>query len=169
MQQPPLLPEQILARTLRVAAIDGGSVLLVASLFAILAAAGGQAAIASFGLAGAAAGAIELHGASLLRHGYQRGMRFLIGSQPLLLLTILGYCAWRLQHVEIPPIPEWARDSLQLSADQLQLSVDDYLRLVYRLTYWGLAFVSVLFQGGMTLYYLRRRKAVSLALPEDET
>src|SRR3954468_14773234 len=70
MQQPPLLPIETLTRVHRVARFDGLSVVLIASIGAIFAAIGKDQTGAFIGLLVAGAGAMELHGASMLRAGY---------------------------------------------------------------------------------------------------
>jgi hypothetical protein len=162
--RPPLLPEEILARVLRVARFDGLSVLVLAGTFALLKAIDQQAAFALIGLAAAGAGAVELHGVGQLRHGDARGVRWLLTSQPLLLAAVLAYCALRVKSAEVPPIPDSFRNLIALSAGQLGMTVEDYLRFVQQLTIGLLAVLSTAVQGGMFIYYWRRRAAVRTAL-----
>lgn len=164
MQQPPLLPEETLARVYRVARVDGAGILFVAAFFACVAAISGDYLGAIAGLLVAGCGAMELHGTGLLRQGEERSVTWLVGSQFFLLVSILAYCAVRLLSLEIPPIPEELRPMVEMSAAQAKLTVDEYLRTVYRLGLWLVALVSLLYQGGMMLYYLRRRDAVYRAL-----
>lgn len=164
MQQPPLLPEETLARVLRLAKLDGTSVLVLGAVFAVMAASGGDARFAIIGLLAAGAGAIELHGAALLRQGEPRGTQWLIASQPLLLVVIYAYCVLRLTHFEMPPIPDRFHDALELSAQQLGLTIEGYFRMVNRLTAQVVAVVATIYQGWMMVYYLRRRRAVARAL-----
>jgi hypothetical protein len=164
MPQPPLLPEETFTRVIRLAKADGFGVLAFSGLFALLAASGGDSSGAMVGLIVAGAGAIELHGAALLQSGDPRGMRWLIGSQLFLLVAIMGYCALRLQQVELPPIPEEMQPLVETSAQQADLPVPEYLQLVYRLSFGFVALAALIYQGGMTIYYLRRRAAVRQAL-----
>lgn len=169
MLQPPFLPDEVLARVHRLARRDGSSMLVIAGVFAVLAALAGDGVGAITGLLVAGAGALELHGAALLNDGEPRGMSWLIGSQAFLLATILGYCTLRLLHHEIPPLPEEMRSLIDQSAAELGLTAEQYLQRVYRLGLWLVAILSVLYQGGMIVYYARRREAVAraLALPRD--
>jgi hypothetical protein len=164
MQQPPLLPAEALIRVLRLARMDGLSVLVLGGVFAVMAAARGDAPFAILGLLGAAAGAMELHGAGLLREGEPRGMNWLVASQPFLLLVLLAYCVVRLTHFEVPPLPDRIREALLVSAEQLKMSLEEYLAMVNRLTAQLVAIVTTIYQGSMTIYYLRRRQAVVQAL-----
>jgi hypothetical protein len=164
MQLPPLLPQETLERVLRLARLDGTSVLVLGAVFAIMMAAGGERAFAVIGLLAAGAGALELHGAGLLRSGEPRGMRWLMASQPFLLLVIYGYCTLRLTHFEMPPVPERFQEALQQSAQQFGLTLEEYFRMVNRLTAQIVAGVATLYQGWMLVYYVRRRRAVERAL-----
>jgi hypothetical protein len=167
MQQPPLLPEEVLGRVFRLARMDGISVLVVAGLFSVVAGMAGDAFGAVTGLLVSGAGALELHGASLLREGEPRGVNWLVGSQLFLLLTIFVYCALRLWHFDVPPLPDEIRPMIERTASQLHLSTETYLQLVFRATMGIFAFVSLFYQGGMAIYYLRRRAAVERALTVD--
>ncbi|MCX6952096.1 MAG: hypothetical protein NTV51_08005 [Verrucomicrobia bacterium] len=169
MKAPPLLPEEIFQRVLRVARFDGWSVVGVAGVFALLAGAMGDYVGAAIGLLVAGAGAIELHGVTLLRHGEPTGMRWLVGSQFFLMASILGYCALRLAHPEYAALKAAMTDEIKAQLDVLGMSVDEFLRQFYRLVYLAVAFVTVLYQGGMALWYLGKRTAVAAALaPEPE-
>ena len=83
---------------------------------------GGDSSGALVGLITAGAGAIELHGAGLLQAGESRGLRWLIGSQLFLLVAIMGYCALRLQQVELPPIPEEMQPLVETSAQRMSVA-----------------------------------------------
>lgn len=168
MPQPPLLPEAILARVHRLAMLDGMGVVFFAGIYAIGSAADGIAMAAVIGLLGAAAGAMELHGAGLLRYGQPRGVSWLVASQPLLLGVIWAYCVYRLYYnVEIPPIPEFLEDAVRRASEQMAMSEAEYASFSYRTTYQVLAILSFFYQGGMTYYYFTRRHAVSRALGEE--
>jgi len=173
MKTPPLLPAETLHRVLRVANLDGLSVLLVAGLLALVSAASGDYLGTVLGLLVAAAGAIELHGAGLLGAGDRRGVSWLLFSQPFLLAILLGVCAWQLTHFD-PVAMAQLKSLLQASsgnvwktqAAQAGFSETEYLTLLRRTVYWGVALVTLLYQGGMTLYYLRRRDALLAAVAE---
>ena len=167
MKAPPLLPEFVLHRILRVAQFDGMGVLAVAGFFALASAAAGDFPGAMIGLLVAAAGAIELHGAALLREGETRGMNWLVTSQIFLLAVVLGYCAMRLANVDLTLLREAMTSEMQTMLKQAGYTEEQFLRLVYRLTYQVFAGATVLYQGGMAIYYWRRRDAVIRALTEE--
>src|SRR4051812_34081115 len=101
MQQPPLLPERVLARVRSIAHKNGLSVVLIASIAAVLEASRGLALTAIAGLFAAGAGAMEMHGAGLLRHGHKQGMIWLIRAELLLLAVIWIYCGVRLAQPDL--------------------------------------------------------------------
>ncbi|MFM8336556.1 MAG: hypothetical protein ACKODK_13440, partial [Opitutaceae bacterium] len=168
MQQPPLLPEETLERVERLARFDGLSLLLLGALFAVPAAAVRDVPFAIIGLLAAGAGAIELHGLGLLREGDARGLNWLIGSQPLLLGVIWCYCVLRLLFFEPPPMPEDMADLAKAGAAQWGMPVEEYFRRVNQFIVGAVAVIALFYQGGMTLYYLLRREAVTTALGEPE-
>ena len=141
--------------------------LLLGGIFALMAAASRDFPFAAIGLLASGAGAIELHGLALLREGEPRGMRWLITSQPFLFVVILSYCAMRLWLVELPPIPETFQGLFATSAQQWGMTVEQYQHALNRITALAVATVAALFQGGMTLYYVRRREPVYRALAAE--
>ena len=116
----------------------------------------------------AGAGAIELHGVTLLKHADSSGMRWLIGSQLFLMASILGYCGLRLAQPDLAPLRAAITPDLKAQLDVLGLTVDEFLGKFYRLVYQAVALVTLLYQGGMALYYLRKRAAVAAALDLTE-
>lgn len=176
MKLPPLLPEEMLPRVVRTANTDGLCVLAIAGFFALAAASSGDYYQTGVGLLIAAAGAIELHGAGLLRAGDARGMRWVLASQPYLLLILLAYCATQLAFMDAGSVAtdtldlvgriggaeaaERLRQDIQLSGKTPAQALGPYLRTGYG----AFAAAALLFQGGMTVYYWRRRQAVVAAL-----
>ena len=168
MKAPPLLPEETLYRVLRTANMDGISVLAIAGFLALGSASMGDFYGAGIGLLVAAAGAIELHGSGLLRSGETRGMNWLLASQPYLLAILLGYCALRLISFDPTLLKQAVTADVRQAIAQAGYQEDHFLKVVYTATYLTLAVGTILFQGGMTLYYWRRREAVTAALSDGE-
>lgn len=152
---------------LRLAALDGRMLLFIAGGFAVLAAAAGQGLPATAGCLAAGAGAMELHGAQLLRHGDERGMSWLIRSQLTLLAIILGYVGIRLAGFDPEPLMAQL-DSERLDALRAAGMADEEilpaLKMAYMILYGTVGVVSILYQGGMALYYHRKRGPVEQAL-----
>ena len=166
MKAPPLLPEETLLRVLRIARLDGTSVLVIAGVFALISALAGDGLGAVVGLLVAGAGAVELHGATLIEHGESRGLDWLVGSQVFLLATVVGYCALRLYHPAMEPLQAAMTDEMKSSLETAGWTADAFVQFVYRTTYVAVAIVTFVYQGGMALYYVRRREAVTRALAE---
>lgn len=153
------------------ARFDGWSILLVAGFFALMSAYSRDVSGAVIGLLVAAAGAIELHGVALLRAG-RNGMRWLISSQFYLMAVMLGYVGLRLLRPDVswllPYITGDAAEPVEQAAQQAGMSVQEMLVESLRMIYFCVAAITVLYQGGMAVYYLRRRSAVAVALEEPE-
>lgn len=149
---------------LRLAKLDGITVLVLGGVFALMAAGNGQAPFAIVGLLAAGAGAIELHGVGLLRRNLPAGMPWVFASQPLLLLVIFGYCALRLTHFEMPPIPDSLREAAAANAQALGMTLEDYFRVMNRVSAGLVAAIACAYQGWMAFYYWNRRRAVAQAL-----
>lgn len=161
MPQPPLLPEVKVARVEQLGRLHGTCVLYVAGLFALLSALTGDYLGAVTGLLVAGAGAIEHHGAALLREGEARGISWLVASQFFLFVAIAAYCAIQLYRFEPPPLPENLRPLIEVNAAQLRLTPEAFVALAYRAVFWLLLASSVVYQGGLALYYFSRRDAVA--------
>jgi hypothetical protein len=170
--QPPKLNSEILRRVLRIARFDGLSVLVLAGFFALISAASGDVSGAAFGLLIAAAGAIELHGMALLRTIDRRGMTWLVSSQLYLMTVVLGYVGYRMANSDSDPLVKLVKSAVATDGVELQQAGLDPAKVVadfpaqLRLLYLAVAGLTILYQGGMAIYYIRRRKAVEAALEE---
>jgi hypothetical protein len=162
--QPPLLPAEALRRTVRLARLDGTTMLGIAGVFALASAAAKDVPGAIVGLLVAGAGAIELHGTTLLRGGAARGVNWLVASQLYLMIVVLTYVGTRLAHVDITPLRALLTDEQRTVVQQAGLTVDVFLATVYRVAYEIVGAATVLYQGGMALHYLRRRAPIAAAL-----
>jgi hypothetical protein len=166
MRAPPLLPEETLNRVLRLARFNGLSVLLVAGFFSLLSAAAHDVPGAIIGVLVAGAGAFELHGAGLLRHGDDRGTSWLVASQLYLLVVVLVYVSFRITHIDLEPMRQLITAEQREAITFAGLEEDQFLRMVYTASSVIFGVVTFLYQGGMAFYYHRRRAAVAQALSE---
>ena len=169
---PPFLPAEALRRVVRVSRFDGLMVLTVAGAFAVASALIHDQIGTLVGLLVAGTGAVELHGAALLRHGVSRGMRWLIGSQALLMVAIIGFAGWSLYHID-PDTLKWMTDAAVAGPNKAKLaemgiSDADAGYLFYKTCFVSLAVATFLYQGGMIVYYFRRVAAVKTALAVEE-
>ena len=64
-------------------------------------------------------------------------------------------------------MPEKFQAVFAASAQQWNLSVEEYQRALNRITAGAVALAAIGFQGGMTLYYMRRREPVRQALAAE--
>ncbi len=167
MRAPPLLPEETLFRVLRLARFNGLSVLGIAGFFALLSAAAHNIPGAAVGVLVAGAGALELHGAGLLRQGDDRGTTWLVSSQLYLLVVVLVYVAFRLNHIDIEPMRQILTAQQRETIAMAGFTDDQFLRLVYTLSTSVFGVVTFFYQGGMAFYYHRRRAAITAALTAD--
>ncbi len=169
-KSPPFLSLEVLRRVLRVAHFDGTCVLAVAGALALASAAYHDFTGTGIGLLVAGAGAIELHGAAMMRHGDERGMRWLIASQLCLLVVILGYVGWQLSHVDVSL---WRQALLTPDAKKLLkqygMTEDEYLHSAYVFVYLAVGLLTLIYQGGMAIYYSCRQASVETALREMRT
>ena len=164
---PPPLPSEVLARTIRLSSADGRLVLWLSGLCALFAAAGHNALGAVAGCAAAGAGAIELHGSTLLTKEESRGVDWLIRGQLLLLVVILGYSAFCLTHFDRESWRMRLTPEIDELLSQKNLTLEqclDALQLMYQLFYALVGFVALLYQGAMARYYARRRATILQAL-----
>jgi hypothetical protein len=166
--KPPPLPSEIFERVLRLASFDGRIVMIVAGTLAILHAASYQATGAIVGCLVAGAGALELHGAGLLRAGEVRGVDWLVRSQLLLLATMLIFAATQLISPNLSQLEkvEFTPEMLQ-ALDEMKLTKEQFARLTNTLVYVTVGVVTLIYQGAMIFYYQRRRRAISAALNEQ--
>jgi len=162
---PPPLPDKTLARVLRLAGLEGGSVLVLGTLSLMVSAVSFSPVglLVSAVLAGC--GAAELRGAKLLRAGELRGLDWLVRAELALMTTVVAYAGLRLatttpasMHKELADVAMLG----DLGMDQRQLETT--LLSTLRLTYAVVILVTLLFQGGLALYYHRSRAAVAGAL-----
>ena len=165
---PPLLPDEVLRRVLRVARLDGTGLLAIAGAFALASAWAHDRTGTVAGLLVAGAGAIELHGAGLLHAGHGRGANWLIASQLFLMAAVFGYVAWQLGHVDTAALAALMNDDVRQQLKPYHLTEAEFLRLAYVGFYRLLAVLTAAYQGGMAIYYARRRAAMLAALAAGE-
>jgi hypothetical protein len=167
-KKPPPLPHEILSRVLAVATFDGRLLMIVAGSLAILHAAAHQPSGALIGVLVAGAGALELHGAGLLRSGDSRGMDWLVRSQLLLLATMLIYAATQLLRPGSEILEELRRSpEVRAVLEQSQIPQLQFAQFVNGLVYITVGVVTLIYQGWMALYYHRRRGVVATALDDE--
>jgi hypothetical protein len=168
----PPSPEKTLARVLKLAKFEGITVLVIGSGGALLSALMGDWLGAVVGVLVAGAGAVECHGGNLLRDGQARGLNWLVRSQLLLLNIILLYIAIRLLTLifgGVNAVTSEGFRSLMASFDRWELSDQKQFVQQFKLFYALIAALTLVYQGGMALYYHRRRSIIREALVAKDT
>ncbi len=163
----PTPPEKVLQRVLLVSAIDGWSIVAVAALGALLTLLLGDLPGVGVGLLVLAAGVTELRGRHRLQRRDPAGMKLLVRAQLFLLGVILVYCVSRLGSFDGETAMASLTPEMEVALKEAGLERADVLPLVqtvFYAVYGTVAFVSVIFQGGLALYYRSRTGAVSAAL-----
>ncbi len=169
--RPPPLPEETFARVLRLASFDGRVLVALAGTFAIFSAIDHQAAPTVAAVLAVGMGLTELHGTNRLRAGFIDGINWIVGSQVGLMLTLFLYAGWRIAEFDVQAfINTLPPDVLATMEAQLRsqgVSVDELPKhlLVLNILLFGLlAVVAFFYQGGMALYYRRKRAAIATVL-----
>jgi hypothetical protein len=150
--------------------MHGMTVLGLAGSFALLSAGARDVTGAVVGLLVAGAGALEYHGASLL-HARLDGSRWLVASQLYLMGIVLAYVAYRIGRPDVawmlPYMVGDAAEPIKEAARQQGMSVEQMLAAAMDAFYLLVAALTVVYQGSMAIYYLRRRRPIAEALAED--
>lgn len=164
---PPLLPTEVLRRVLRTARFHGTSVLAISGSCALISAWCHDTTDTVAGLLIAAAGAIELHGAGLIHNGFQRGVNWLVASHVYLMSAVLSYVSWRLNHADLAAMAAIAPDEMLQQFEFLyKCSETEVLQLFYVGFFQLIGILTMIYTGGMMIYYARRRARVITALRE---
>ncbi len=147
--------------------------MFVSGFFALLAALQHHGAAAIAGALAFGAGACEWHGASLLATGRSTGTAWMKYGELFLLAVVIAYSAWMLEtfdaeayRAQIPEsYREWNENQL-LEAGLTEEELPGYYRLIGISSGVIVIFVSLAYQGGLALYYHRKRRVLEAALPE---
>ncbi|MDD2763839.1 MAG: hypothetical protein PHE83_07705 [Opitutaceae bacterium] len=160
-------PEEVLRRVLKTSRLNGWSVAIFAGLCSLVSLAFGDPVGCSVGLLVTLGGALEVRGHRLLRRRDVGGMRWLVRSQLLVLGVIWAYAVTRLLSFDQELMRELATPDMRTMLSELGLTLDDIVPLVQRvfyLLYGSVMAATLIYQGGLALYYRRRTPAVAQAL-----
>jgi hypothetical protein len=165
--QPPLLPEEILHRVIKLSRLNGWSVAVFAGVCAVGSLAFGDLFGASVGLLVTFGGALEVRGYRMLKRNDAGGMRWLVRSQLVVLAVIWAYAISRLLSFNDQMVRETFSPQMRTSLDELGLTLEDILPLARHfidVLYGSVLAAALIYQGGLALYYRRRTPAVEEAL-----
>ena len=160
-------PEKTLKRILLITAIDGWSIIVLASLGVLLTFILGDWVGSCVGLLVLAAGVMEIRGRRRLTQRDASGMQQMVRAQLFLLAVILVYCASRLGSFDADTALASLTPDMEAMLKEAGLARADILPIVrtaFIATYGLVAFLSLLFQGGLILYYRRKTRLVTEAL-----
>jgi hypothetical protein len=174
----PRSPDDILRRVKRLARVDGWSVAIFAGLCTVGSLAFLDPVGISVGLLVTLGGALEVHGYRMLRRNDGRGMRWLARSQLVILGTIWAYGLERLLSFDAGYLQTEVIPNARAMLTAHGINLDDYLaqvgedaadivplvRLFFVVLYGSVLLVTLIYQGGLYLYYRGRTAAVQEAL-----
>jgi hypothetical protein len=160
-------PEEVLRRVLKTSRLNGWSVAIFAGLCSLVSAAFGDPVGASIGLLVALGGLLEVRGHRLLQRRDADGLRWLVRSQLMVLGVIWTYAVTRLMSFDEGLVRELVTPDMRATLNELGVSMEDILPLVRRffyLLYGSVMAATLIYQGGLALYYRRCTAAVELAV-----
>jgi hypothetical protein len=161
MRKPPPTPEDQLQRILRIAKVNGMSVVIIASLGTVLSI--GDWLGMAVGAAIIVGGRFELGGRKRLLANDVTGVNLLVRSQWIVLGAIEFYCVFKLLFDHNHGVsPELRSAMVDLGIDMAEL--EPSLRLAFYGTYIAVALLTLVYQGGMARYYGSKREVVRAAL-----
>lgn len=167
MTPEPTPQEKTLKRVLTISRVNGWSVIVFATLGTLITLVIGDPSGVAVGVLIGLAGWMEVRGNQALRRRNPAGMKLLVRSQLFLLAVILVYCASRLGSFDDATAMGNLTPDMEIILQEAGLQKADILPLV-RMTffalYGGLALGTLIYQGGMALYYRRRIRPVTEAL-----
>lgn len=159
--------EKTLRSVLTLSAIDGWSVALFAGFCTLISLVFGEWVGVYIGGLITAAGVMELRGRRQLLRGEANGMNGLVRAQLIILATILLYAFRNLLAFDEATIMEGMTPDMRLVLDQYGISIET-LRTMIKPIYYGFYLVvmgvTVLFNGGLALFYRTRREKITEAL-----
>lgn len=173
--------QKSLSRVIAIARLDSVGIMVIGGLSSLLALVTLEPMGLAISVLALLAGVTEWRGVrALLRRDGGTGMKRLVLAQLLLLTVILVYCARcifsfdaGLLQDRIPEVNEWMSALLGITLDEfLQesgLTVAELVpmaRQAFMLFYGLVTVASLVFQGGLALYYRRRTPLVIAALAE---
>jgi hypothetical protein len=168
MPTPTLSPAEIsLQRVLTVSRLNGWSVVVISALGSLLALAMGDLLSALIGLLVLAAGLMEVRGHRQLQQRNPAGLILLVRSQLFLLAVMLVYCAGRLGSFDADTALASLTPDMEVMLAEAGLDKSSLLPLVrtaFFALYSVVAAITLIYQGGLALFYRSKIKFVTQAL-----
>ena len=168
-----LSPAEIsLQRLLTVSRLNGWSVIVISSLGSLLALAIGDLLSTLIGLLVLAAGLLEVRGHRQLQQRDPAGLTLLVRSQLFLLAVMLVYCAGRLGSFDADTALASLTPDMEIILAEAGLDKSSLLPLVrtaFFALYSAVAAITLIYQGGLALFYRSKIKLVTEALTAPPT
>lgn len=160
-------PQDTLKRVRRIAAVNGWSVAVFSGLGTLISFIMGAAGVAAVGIMVTFGGVMELRGRRMLGEGKAEGMRWLIRGQLFVLGMIWIYAVSRMASFDpelamgnvTPDMEKLLAESGVLMSDILPL-----VKIAFYSIYSAVLLGSLVYQGGLALYYRSRTAVVTKAL-----
>jgi len=154
-------PSARLQRIRRISTVNAWSVTVLAGSFTVLNLLGLSLPGVLVGAAVTAAGPIELHGLKRLEADPGRARTWMVGSQVWLIVCVLTYCVWRLLSLDPDNPFEVFGDAAQVFELVEVFGIPKaYLASLFiqafYITYGLVAGLTLLVQGGLSVYYASR-------------
>lgn len=170
--QPMISPEptkqdKALKRVLTISRLNGWSVVVFAAIGTLITLVIGDFSGMAIGVLIGVAGWMEIRGHKKLTRRDPEGMKLLVRSQLFLLAVILVYCAGRLGSFDDGTVMASLTPDMEALLKEAGINKTDILPLVrtaFFAGYGGFALATLLYQGGMALYYRGKTLAVTEAL-----
>jgi hypothetical protein len=169
--RPPPLPLETFARVLQLATSNGRILVAMAGLFSIFAAFNHNAVTTVTGVLAVGMGIFELHGTNRLREGVIDGLNWIIASQIGLMFTVFLFVGWRMAEFDVtafmaslPPDVIGQMEAQLRTQGHPLTELPRALKTVNIMLYGLLGLIAFFYQGGMSLYYHRRRATCESAI-----
>lgn len=160
-------PDEVLRRVLRLSSVNGLSVAIFAGLCALGSLVFGDLLGAGVGLLVAIGGITEVRGRNKLRQRDADGMRLLVRAQWMVLGVIWVYAASRIGSFDAMlaldnQTPEMRQMLAEAGVETAQLIT--LVEIFFYVFYSVVMLVTLIYQGGLALYYKHRTPMVAAAL-----
>lgn len=155
------IPGKKIRRAIQISKINGWSIAGFAGLCAFVVLLFGDVFGFVVGMAIAFGGWMELRGHQLLKLGSAKAIGWLVFSQFYLITVLWIYCVNHI--IRFDPSDPWSRFSPEIKKLILTINPDTYLieellKISYYATYVSVILVVLIYQGGLSLYYLSLKK-----------
>ena len=154
-------PSVLYKKIMRISTINAWSVTVIAGAFTLLNLLSLSVPGILVGAAVTIAGPLELHGQKILQTEPERARQRMIGSQIWLIVCVLSYCAWRLLSLDPDnPFVVFGEAAQVFELVAIFGIPKAYLASLFvqafYITYGLIAALTLIFQGGLALYYRSR-------------